>query len=243
MTYTRFKKLSPFRGRLSAHEIAHGMNIANANAQRLAEDAQILVSAGRIPTAASLATLSIEESGKASILRQLATAITDAEVRAAWKSYRTHTRKNSQWLLLELTLKGARKLDDLSPLFAEDADHPFILDNLKQLGFYTDCLENRRWSIPQEAIDEKIARGLVEIAKLLVGKRHLSVKEIELWIEHLGQVPKGDLEASKVALVKWYSAMQDAGLYESGVNRMEQFINEGVPFPKAKPESNCAQLF
>ena len=233
MTSTHPKRLSPFRGRLSADELAHGiMNIANANAQRLAEDAQTLITAGRIPTAASLAALSIEESGKVSVFRQLATSTTDADVKAAWKSYRTHTRKNAQWLLPELALKGARKLDDLSPLFGEDADHPFILDNLKQLGFYTDCLENKKWSIPQEAIDEKLARGLVQTAKLLVGKRHVTVKEIELWIEHLGPIPKGDLMASKTALAKWYSAMQDAGLYEPGVNRMEQFINEGVPSPK-----------
>ena len=186
MTSSYSKKLSSFRGRLSADEIAYGMNIANANAQRLAEDAQALIAAGRIPTAASLAALSIEESGKASVLRQLATAITDADVKAAWKNYRTHTRKNAQWLLPELALKGARKLDDLFPLFGEDADHPFMLDNLKQLGFYTDCFENKKWSIPQEVIDEKLARSLVQIAKLLVGKRQVTVTEIELWIKHLG---------------------------------------------------------
>lgn len=232
MTSSYSKKLIPFRDRLAADEIAYGMNIANTNAQRLAEDAQTLIAAGRIPTAASLAALSIEESGKASVLRQLATATTDAEVKAAWKSYRTHTRKNAQWLLPELALKGARKLDDLLPLFGENADHPFMLDNLKQLGFYTDCMENKKWSKPQEVIDEKIARDLVQIAKLLVGKRQVTVTEIELWIEHLGPVPKGDLMASKAALAKWYSAMQNAGLYEPGINRMEQFIIEGVPFPK-----------
>jgi len=231
MTSKRSKKLNSYRGRLSADEIAYGMNIANANALRLAEDAQSLLRAGRIPSAASLAALSIEESGKASVLRQLATAKTDEDVIVAWKSYRTHTRKNAQWLLPEMALKGARKLDDLRSLFDGDADHPFILDNLKQLGFYTDCLENKKWSIPQDAIDEKLARSLVQIAMLLVGKRQVTTREIELWVEHLGAAPKDDFIASKAALVKWYSAMQEAGLCEPGINKMEQFINEGVPFP------------
>jgi AbiV family abortive infection protein len=228
------RKLNAYRGRLSASEIAAGMNAANANALRLAHDAETLLAAGRIPSAVSLAALSIEESGKVSILRGLATATSDAEVTAAWKSYRSHTRKNAQWLLPDLVMKGARKLEDLRPLFEKDADHPFVLDQVKQLGFYTDCLGNRRWSVPTEVIDESLARGLVWIAKLSASKRETSVREIELWIEHLGAAPKGDLSAGKKALVSWYVAMQEAGLRPAGINEMERFVNEGVPFPESK---------
>lgn len=90
------KKLNTYRGPLSAAEISAGMNAANANALRLVEDAKVLLAAGRIPTAASLAALSIEESGKTSILRQLATAASKDEITTAWKGYRSHTRKNVQ---------------------------------------------------------------------------------------------------------------------------------------------------
>jgi AbiV family abortive infection protein len=227
------RKLNAYRGRLSASEIAAGMNVANVNAQRLADDAETLLAAGRIPTAASLAALSIEESGKASILRGLAMATSNEEVAAAWKSYRSHTRKNAQWLLPDLVLKGARKLDDLQPLFERSADHPFILDQVKQLGFYTDCLGNRHWSVPTKAIDESLARSLLRIAKLLVGKRETTVTEIELWIKHLGAAPKSDLSAGKKALIDWYFAMQEAGLRPAGINEMERFINKGVPFPES----------
>jgi AbiV family abortive infection protein len=225
------RKLNAYRGPLSAAEIAAGMNVANANAFRLVEDAQTLLAAGRCPTAASLAALSIEESGKVSILRQLATATSKEAVAAAWKSYRSHTRKNVQWLLPELAMNGARKLEDLRPLFEDDAEHPFVLDQVKQLGFYTDCLGNRHWSVPVDVVDEKLARGLVEIAKLLVGKRETTVEEMELWMLHVGAAPKDDLPAMKRALASWYSAMQGAGLRPGGVNEMERFINEGVPFP------------
>lgn len=35
---------------------------------------------------------------------------------------------------------GMIKLDDLRPLFEPDAEHPYILDQLKQIAFYTDSL-------------------------------------------------------------------------------------------------------
>lgn len=226
------KKLNAYRGPLSAAEIAAGMNVANANAVRLVEDAQTLNDAGRYPTAASLAALSIEESGKVSVLRQLATATSKEEVAAAWKSYRSHTHKNVQWLLPDLAMKGARKLEDLRPLFEADAEHPFVLDQVKQLGFYTDCLGNRHWSVPFDVVDGELAGALVQIARLLVGKRETTVEEIELWIRHIGAAPKDDLPAMKRALATWYSAMQDAGQRPGGINEMERFINEGVPFPE-----------
>ncbi|MDR3371305.1 MAG: AbiV family abortive infection protein [Rhodoferax sp.] len=208
------------------------MNAATSNAKRLQEDAQALLDAGRAPTAASLAALSIEESGKVSILRQLATATTPEEVAVAWKSYRSHTRKNVQWLLPELAVKGARKLEDFRSLFEEGAEHPVVLDHVKQLGFYTDCLGNCHWSTPIEVVDAQLAKSLVQIANLFVSEREITVTEIELWVTHVGSASKGDLAGMKQALVAWYAAMQEAGLYQSGVNEMERFIYEGVPMPE-----------
>lgn len=227
------RKLATYRGKLSPTEIAAGMNAATENAQRLVSDADILLAAGRFPTAASLASLSIEESGKVSILRELATAASDDELSSAWKGYRSHTRKNVQWQVPQLAIQGARKLDDLRPLFDEKSDHPFVLDHLKQLGFYTDCLGEKHWSIPAEVVDEQLARSLVQIAKLLVSKRDVSAKEIELWILHVGSAPKTDVCLMKQAVVNWYAAMQESGLRPQGINEMERFINEGVPFPQA----------
>jgi AbiV family abortive infection protein len=225
------KKLNGYRGRLTASQAAAGMNAATENAKRLQEDAQALLDAGRASTAASLAALSIEESGKVSILRQLATATTSEEVAAAWKSYRSHTRKNVQWLLPDLAVKGARKLEDFRSLFEVGAEHPVVLDHVKQLGFYTDCLGNCHWSVPTEVVDSQLAKSLVQIAKLLVRRRETTVTEIELWVTHVGSASKGDLSAMKQALVAWYAAMQEAGLYQSGINEMERFIHDGVPMP------------
>ena len=226
------KKLNAYRGPLSAEKIAAGMNAANANALRLVEDAKVLLAACRIPTAASLAALSIEESGKTSILRQLATATTKEEITAAWKGYRSHTRKNVQWQLPALALAGSRKLEEFRSLFDDTADHPYVLDQVKQLGFYTDCIGSGHWSIPTNVVDEDLAHALVRIAMLLVGKREITIQEIELWNVHVGAAPKDDLSAMKEALANWYGALQAAGLRPDGINEMERFINDGVPFPK-----------
>ena len=222
------KKLDAYRGKLTPSQIAAGMNAAARNARRLSEDAESLIAAGRLPTAASVAALAIEEAGKVSILRELALAKNDAETMDAWKSYRSHTSKNVAWLLPQLAAAGARKLDDLKPLFDETSDHPFLLDHLKQLGFYTDCLGNAHWALPWEVIDESLARMLVQIAKALAGKDQHTEQEIALWVEHIGPVWKKDPAWMKQALVNWYSAMQAAGLAAEGANAMEQFIRDGV---------------
>ncbi|MGM0985309.1 MAG: AbiV family abortive infection protein, partial [Pseudomonadota bacterium] len=47
----------------------------------------------------SLATLSIEESGKVSILRAMSLARDEKELKEEWRRYRSHTNKNVQWIL------------------------------------------------------------------------------------------------------------------------------------------------
>jgi len=222
------KRQDTYRGPLSAVQIAEGMNAAEQNAFRLAEDAAILLAAGRLPTAASLATLSIEEAGKVAILRALSVATSKAEVADAWRDYRSHTRKNVTWLLPQLVAGGARKLDDLRPLFDKESDHPFVLDQVKQLGFYTDCFGNARWASPTDTVDGSVARQLVRIAQILAQNRKHTETEVRLWIEHVGPVFKQDHGWMKHALANWYAAMQEAGLAPDGPNKMEQFIRNGI---------------
>lgn len=221
------KKLDAYRGRLSAAQVADGMNAAAANARRLWQDAERLIADGRFPTAASLAALAIEEAGKISILRELALTQTDAEAAEVWKSYRSHTRKNVTWLLPQLAAAGARTLDEFRSLFDETAEHPFLLDQLKQLGFYTDCLGNANWALPWTAIDEGLARQLLVTAKILAGKDNHTEREVALWVEHIGPVWKKDPAWMKQALVNWYAAMQAQGLAADGPNEMESFIRNG----------------
>ena len=219
------KKLDGYKGELTPQQIADGMNAAVRNAKRLADDASLLLRENRYPTAASLATLSIEESGKVSILRALSTARSSDEIKDEWRNYRSHTSKNQSWILPQLVENGAQKLEDFRSLFDAESDHPFLLDQVKQLGFYTDCLGNRHWSAPEDIVDEALARKLVMTANILARDSCYTGREIELWIEHVGPAWKKDMAWMKQALVNWYAAMQAEGLSPEGENKMRGFIH------------------
>jgi len=206
------RRLNSYKGKLNPDQIAKGINVAIHNAHRLVEDAQILLNACRYPTAASVAVLSIEESGKVSVLRQLALAETDEEASRIWKDYRSHTKKNVLWLMPQLIIKGARQLDDFRPLFEPEAEHPYILDQVKQISFYTDCLGEAHWSEPTEVVDKELATMLVQIAKIFASKNEVTVKEIELWVKHIGRSKNRTLKEQKESLLHWYAEMQELEL-------------------------------
>ena len=217
-------KLSKYNGELSAAQIAHGMNAARRNARRLADDAKLLLDAGRYPTAASIAALSIEESGKMGVLRGLAFAPNEEVRRRAWKDYRSHRSKNAAWILPELVAKGARDLDSLRLATDSSAEHTALLDQVKQIGLYTDCLGDAHWSEPEKVIDENTSRSLVGTADLLATSGVVTVKEIELWVEHMRPAYGAPLEWMKTALLEWYAAMRENNLWDHDDIPVEAFI-------------------
>jgi len=222
------KRLNQFKGELDAVQIADGMNAASRNAKRRADDAAILLENSRWPSAVSLAILSIEESGKLSILRRMATATDAKERKGIWREYRSHTQKNPMGIFIDHIRNGARKLGDFAPIFDTDADHPYLLDQLKQLGFYSDCLGNAHWAEPATVIDEPTARSMVVSAQALATEKIIEAEEIELWIQHVGPHLHGSQADAERALERWYSAMQQHGLALGGTNAMSEFIHSGV---------------
>ena len=40
----------------------------------------------------------------------------------------------------DVFFKGARRLDQFAPLFDKAADHPHLIDRVKQIAPYSDCL-------------------------------------------------------------------------------------------------------
>ncbi|MEX2673402.1 MAG: AbiV family abortive infection protein [Phycisphaeraceae bacterium] len=220
-------RLPQYRSILDARQIADGINAALKNARRLAEDSKILLDNHRFPTAASVAALSIEESGKTAILRHLASATDDKTAKPIWKEYRSHKAKNRMWILPELVAKGARRLQDFASLFEHAADHPELLDQVKQLGFYTDCLGEAHWSTPPGVVDESLARKLVETATIMATGREVTVSEIKLWVKHVGPHLNGKQLKAEAGLKRWYEEMQHLGLYPAGENAMRAFIEGG----------------
>jgi len=219
-------RLDQYRGKLTAGQIACGMNHAIANAKRLISDAELLLENGKYASASGLAILAIEEYGKLGILRGLATATKDEDLRYWWKAYRTHTQKNLFLLLPPLIASGAKQLDDLMPMFSDHIT-PRIIDNLKQIGFYTDCLANAQWSVPTEVINVKIVEFIVSFSKSIVWKRHeVTEKEIDLWIKHIGPVLNSDWQTMKGALEDFFIEMRNSGLMKEDIDDFGSFLHK-----------------
>ncbi|PIW61948.1 AbiV family abortive infection protein [Shewanella sp. CG12_big_fil_rev_8_21_14_0_65_47_15] len=220
------KGLGQWKNNLKPSQIADGMNAANKNAIRLLEDAESLFALDRFPSALSLAILSIEESGKVSILRELALAKNGDQVKEAWKAYRSHTKKNVMWIFPSLVADGAKKLEDFKDVFNNESEHPQLLDNLKQIGFYTDCLGKAHWSIPVKVIDKENATQMITIAKTQCKEGNFTAREIELWIKHLKPVWRGSMDVMKTALNNWFEDMKKEQLITEHELSFKAFVGE-----------------
>ncbi len=226
------KRLDAYVGKLNNKQIAEGINAARRNASRLIGDAEMLLDNERYATAASLAILAIEELGKEPILRRLAIASSNEEVKEIWKDYRTHTKKNFLWIVPKLLMEGASQLDDFKPIFTTEAEYTYLLDVVKQKSFYSDCLGQAQWSEPYSVIDKDIAIMLVEIAKLFLKSRDMEEKEIELWVKHMGRVKGSNLRKQKEALLHWFAEMHTLGLRPEGEKVTDVMQWLGLKFDK-----------
>jgi AbiV family abortive infection protein len=98
--------------KIDSIKASKGIIAANANAKSLLEDATLLFKNERYARAISLAILSIEESGKPTILRSILLEEDAKEISKKWKEYRNHHYKNTKWIVPELIANGARQIED-----------------------------------------------------------------------------------------------------------------------------------
>jgi AbiV family abortive infection protein len=215
-------QLQPYAGRLTLEQITEGIAVAQVNADRLLDDAKVLLETGRHPSATALAILSIEERGKVVILKRLALVSDPADVKAVWREYRSHRAKNAGWIIPELVGRGARTMSAMAAGVDSNAEHTAVLDALKQVSFYTDCLGNRHWSVPKEVIDKSIAQSIVAAAEAMWGGRAVTLRELELWAQIVG--PHYNKPAMMDAVVRWQRAMVTEGLSDTAPEALEAFM-------------------
>lgn len=204
------------------------MNAATQNAERLAKDARLLFDNQRYAGALALAILSIEESGKSRIFRELALARDEKELRECWREYRSHTKKNQLWPLIETFVKGARRAEDFKSLLSADAEHPYVLDKVKQISIYTDCYKKGHWSVPEQIVEKELAQSLLTSAEVLSHSRVITTEEIELWIQYLQPHWKTSTAADQQALFEWDKEMRRRGLLKGDKATMEKFFTTGI---------------
>jgi hypothetical protein len=118
-------------------------------------------------------------------------------------------------------LGGVRTLSGFGSLFDPVSKHTQRLDELKQAGFYTDCIEADRWSLPEEFVDELIAQFVLKTARSLTKDHEVTEWEIELWIKHVGR----DLgQARPESLKEFWTAMRGERLATADVDDIDIFL-------------------
>ncbi len=125
---------------------------------------------------------------------------------------------------------GARKASDFARLLDPNADHPKVLDELKQLSFYTDCYQGQHWSLPEEVISRDLAEGLLRIASNFAPAeaRRITTEEMELWIQYMQPVWKTTDECMERALFEWDREMRRRGLIPESMTSMRDFFRIGI---------------
>jgi AbiV family abortive infection protein len=216
-----------YKNKLDAKSAAEGIQFAKENAKTLLNDAELLFENDRFERSVSLAILSIEESGKPSIIRSILLTDDGKELKKEWGNYRKHTAKNLSWIFPELASKGARNLEEFRPLFDSESDHGQVLDNLKQLSFYTDIFSSKKWSIPKDVIHKELAAMILLSAKVLSNQDEgIDCEEgLKLWIKHMKPVWKKEMSLMKKALIQCYKEAAELGIIQNEkVAEMEKFI-------------------
>ena len=211
---THFRKLNAYLGPLTPEQAAAGIQAAIQNARSLLTDVGILLRHHRWPRSASLAVLAIEESGKVSLIRGLLLSATPHELRNEWRAYRCHTKKNVMGSFASYASENPH-IEDFRPLYAPENNAPQVLDALKQIGFYSDCLGAAHWSIPETVVDEQLARQLHVTAQALVlsgDSAMTTAPELRLWVKHMKPVWRKDMLSMKQAVITCYQEAADRGI-------------------------------
>ena len=125
---------------------------------------------------------------------------------------------------------GARRAGDFAKLFDDGAEHPQLLDTVKQVSFYTDCVADCQWWIPERVVDADATNFIVRAAELMAKQNIVTTEEIELWIAILKPHWNGSDEERATAVCAWDKEMRQRGLIKGEVT-MERFFRERIPDP------------
>jgi len=124
-------------------------------------------------------------------------------------------------------MQGVQADSLYSTLFDPASDHPAVLDALKQVAIYTDCLSKRHWSKPWEVVSRDLAASIVQVAKLFVRDEQYSVEQLDLWVQYIGPARKqGSALAIRNAFFAWEQEVIRRGWLKDSPAR--QFLREAI---------------
>ena len=164
------------------------------------------------------------------------------DLKECWRDYRQHLEKSRMTGCLLNFHSGNVRLEDFRSEYVRDNDTFKRLDDLKQLGFYIDCIKEGVWVSPQNRITKDVAEVLIGLADVQCrGHAIVTTREIELWRECLSPVRHASYDVMQKGLVEWHRRMVAEGLrkdYEGFV----KFITERFDFMALKEGSGTPDM-
>lgn len=160
-----------FSTAITYKEAADGISIAIQNSKELLEDAEILMNNKRYPRAISLSVLAIEEYGKVEKIKEL--LLSKQMASKIWKDLRNHKSKNFYWMFPLLKQMGVNDPELIAEFTSPKGDGANFLDQLKQICFYTEAVNNPDkkgcyWWLPSEITNLDVAKFYCQLAKTIV---------------------------------------------------------------------------
>jgi len=147
-------------------------------------------------------------------------------LKGLWRDYRSHRAKNVAWIVPDLVRRGARTLLGFREAADKDASHTAVLDTLKQLGFYTDFVGTRHWSVPTDLVNRDLTLSIYRIGTLLIKGREASNEENTLLVKHLG--PDSEHGLTQQGLAAFFKEATERGLVDHGEDTIKRFVFGGM---------------
>ena len=167
------------------------------------------------------------------MLRRLALASEPPDLKANGDGYGSHRRKLGHPLGLGEVFAPNALLDladALTQAVERRAETVASMNARKQAGFYTDCVPGPSgkpfWAEPHATITPDHARTVVECAAILLEHREVTVREMELFVEHVG--PVIDSPGSVDGWRGWLRALAAEGLLGETVEAAEDRMLDGI---------------
>jgi len=194
------------------------------NAQDLLADARLLASAGRFPTAHAVATLALEEAGKASLcILVLLPSIGVLDSEGFWRSWRDHAAK-LMWAASVLSVLIDEPDGPLAQMLARLTDEARAAHLRKLRGFYVDySSEDAAVLLPSE-IGAEEARAVMSDVQAALGfmmpawgydgfldrLRELAAHEDQLAEFHAGMMRRieADPDAGLADFRRWFDSQR-----------------------------------
>ncbi|MDP9160990.1 MAG: AbiV family abortive infection protein [Acidobacteriota bacterium] len=189
--------------------------------KRLLADAHKLFQTKSYPSSLSLSVLAVEESGKRAVIERILLAKTNKQWKEYWREYTSHTAKNNSWVVPNLVMSGAQHIDDFKVLADQESPHPYVLDEFKMWGFYTECL-GVQWAEPEKTITPEIAFEVLHLANRVISNtREVTADQMAAYVKHLSPVWTEDCRKANSTAVKGalkvHEGVPRAGLAGKGI--------------------------